>query len=145
MLPIGEGEGRRAGRPAPRIRAAAVGALGEELAAAHMRRLGFAVIARNVRTPRGEIDLIAVRPANARVRRGQDPPCAGRASAGAATGEPLVWLRASQRARIRRSASAWLAEAASRPRARVLRFDAIGVLVDRRGRLLRLDHLEGAW
>jgi len=37
----------------------AVGRQGEELAAAHLARLGFALLARNVRTRHGEIDLIA--------------------------------------------------------------------------------------
>ena len=49
-------------RPARRPRAdprRALGALGEELAAAHLQRLGFVVLARNVRTRHGEIDLIA--------------------------------------------------------------------------------------
>ena len=32
-----------------------------------------------------------------------------------------------------------------RPRAASLRFDAIGVVIDPRGRLVRLDHLEGAF
>jgi Holliday junction resolvase-like predicted endonuclease len=35
-----------------------LGRLGEDLAAAHLRRLGFATLARNVRTRHGEIDLI---------------------------------------------------------------------------------------
>ena len=37
----------------------ALGRLGERLAAAHLQRLGFAILARNVRTRHGEIDLIA--------------------------------------------------------------------------------------
>jgi putative endonuclease len=36
-----------------------LGRLGEDLAVAHMQRLGFSVLARNVRTRRGEIDVIA--------------------------------------------------------------------------------------
>jgi putative endonuclease len=36
-----------------------LGRLGEELAAAHLQRLGFVVLARNARTRHGEIDLIA--------------------------------------------------------------------------------------
>ena len=35
------------------------GRLGEDLAAAHLQRLGFRVLARNARTRYGEIDLIA--------------------------------------------------------------------------------------
>ena len=37
----------------------ALGALGEDLAVGHFRRLGFVMVARNVRTRYGEIDMIA--------------------------------------------------------------------------------------
>jgi putative endonuclease len=36
-----------------------LGRLGEQLAAAHLERLGFMIIERNARTRYGEIDLIA--------------------------------------------------------------------------------------
>jgi Holliday junction resolvase-like predicted endonuclease len=61
-----------------------LGRLGEDLAAAHFSRLGFTVLARNVRTRYGEIDLIAfdgralvfaevkTTRASARSRRGTD-------------------------------------------------------------------------
>jgi putative endonuclease len=39
----------------------------------------------------------------------------------------------------------WLVEAIDRPRSRELRFDVVAVTVDRDGRLVRLDHLEGAF
>jgi putative endonuclease len=42
-------------------------------------------------------------------------------------------------------AAAFLADVQDRPRATDLRFDAIGVVIDPRGRLVRLDHLEGAF
>ncbi len=124
----------------------ALGRVGEEMAAAHLTRLGFAVIARNVRTRRGEIDLIA-HDGNALVfvevktRRGSshggylDPATT-----------PLAGLRSSQRSRLRRLAVAWLSEdRPDRPTARTIRFDAIGVTLDRRDRLVRLDHVEAAW
>lgn len=124
----------------------ALGRLGEELAAAHLRRLGFSVLARNVRTRRGEIDLIAfdgatlvfaevkTRRATARDRH-IDPAL-----------EPLTALRRAQRARLRGLAVAWLSdEARIRPSARTIRFDAIGIVVDRRDGLVRLEHLEAAW
>ncbi|HEV3048007.1 MAG TPA: YraN family protein [Solirubrobacteraceae bacterium] len=124
----------------------ALGRLGERLAAAHLRRLGYEVLASNVRTRHGEIDLIAF---------GQDTlvfaevktRTAARADGPAPAGlEPLAALRPRQRARLRRLALAWLAEqAATRPRAATIRFDALGVHLDREGRLLRLDHVEGAW
>jgi hypothetical protein len=37
----------------------ALGRLGEQLAAAHLERLGFMILARNARTRYGEIDLVA--------------------------------------------------------------------------------------
>ena len=60
--------------------------------------------------------------------------------------EPLHGLRASQRARLRRLAAAWLSERpAGLPFARAVRFDALGVLVDQSGALRRLQHVEQAW
>jgi putative endonuclease len=118
-----------------------LGQLGEGLAAAHLERLGNAIVARNVRTRYGEIDLIAfdgdtlamvevkTRRVGVRARPEQ---------------QPLAWLRHRQRARLRRLAAAWLADV-EHPSARAIRFDAIGVVVDGDGRLLRLDHIEGAW
>ncbi len=42
-------------------------------------------------------------------------------------------------------AAAWLAQVADRPRRCALRFDAVGVVLDGHGRLVRLDHLERAF
>jgi putative endonuclease len=42
-------------------------------------------------------------------------------------------------------AAAFLLEAIDRPRSADLRFDAIGVIIDGRGQLVRLDHLEAAF
>ena len=42
-------------------------------------------------------------------------------------------------------AAAWLAEVTSRPFGAELRFDAVGVTLDDRGALVRLDHLEAAF
>jgi putative endonuclease len=113
---------------------------------AHLRRLDFVVVARNVRTRYGEIDVIAfdghvlvfaevkTRRASNR-RRGLCPE-----------EQPLAWLKLSQRTRLKRLACSWLYENThARPKAHTIRFDAIGVIVDGADRLLRLDHIEGAW
>lgn len=122
-----------------------LGRLGERLAAEHLERLCFAVVARNARTRHGEIDLIAfdghtlcfVEVKTRRARR------RWRLSA---EEQPLAWLRTSQRARLRRLAAAWLySESRNRPSAHAIRFDAIGVIVDEGDRLVCLDHVEGAW
>jgi putative endonuclease len=130
----------------------ALGRLGEQLAAEHLERRGFALIERNARTRYGEIDLIAFDGdtgtlvfAEVKTRRS---PRHRRLSP---EEQPLVWLRTSQRARLRRLAAAWLQRgcsevgARSRPTAHTIRFDGVGVIVDEADRLVRLDHLEGAW
>jgi putative endonuclease len=124
----------------------ALGRRGEELAMGHLHRLGFSPLGRNERTRYGEIDLIAfdgetlifvevkTRRVNAQ-RQGIRPDQ-----------QPLVWLRPRQRARLRRLAASWLHEEKHiRPTAHTIRFDAIGVILDTRDRLVRLDHIEGAW
>lgn len=124
-----------------------LGALGEDLAVEHLRRLGFVIVQRNVRTRHGEIDLIAVDEQATLVFAEVKTRRAGNRRRGLCPEEqPLAFLKFSQRSRLRRLASAWLYETpAHRPRAATIRFDAIGVVVDGADRLLRLDHIEGAW
>jgi putative endonuclease len=122
-----------------------LGRLGERLAAAHLERRGLRVIARNVRTRHGEIDLIAFDGetlAFVEVKTRRSGGLGGRVPAG----EPFAALHARKRARIRRLALAWLRDRKrDRPSAGTIRFDAIGVVVDRRDRLILLEHLEAAW
>jgi putative endonuclease len=124
-----------------------LGRAGEELAAAHFTRLGFTVLARNVRSRHGEIDLIAFDGhtlvfVEVKTLRGSARPRP-------LTDEersPLVHLRERQRVRLRRLAAAWLSESrGERARAREIRFDAVGVTLGAAGELLRLEHLEAAW
>jgi len=124
-----------------------LGELGEDLAVEHLRRRGFVIVQRNVRTRHGEIDLIAVDEqatlvfAEVKTRRASN-----RRRGLCPEEQPLAWLKFSQRSRLRRLAHSWLYETtARRPRATTIRFDAIGVVVDGADRLLRLDHIEGAW
>jgi putative endonuclease len=134
----------RANLPDPRHE---LGRLGERLAAEHLERLGFAIVERNARTRHGEIDVIAFDGrtlvfGEVKTRRLRGSP---RQRTGPAD-QPLMGLRARQRARLRRLAAAWLHdETRVRPSAHTIRFDAIGVTVDARGALVRLDHIEGAW
>jgi len=114
-----------------------LGRLGEDLAAAHLERRGFEVVARNHRTRYGEIDLIGydghtLAFAEVKTRR-------------AGSGAPWDALGPAKCRQVRQMARAWLAETTDRPRGAELRFDAIGVVIDARGRLVRLDHLEGAF
>jgi putative endonuclease len=113
-----------------------LGRLGEQLAAEHLERLGYAIVARNHRTRFGELDLIVCDAktlvfCEVKTRRGG--------------GEPWDSLHDAKRLQVRRMASAYLSEAPDRPRVPNLRFDAIGICVDPRGHLTRLEHLEGAF
>ena len=116
-----------------------LGRVGERLAREHLERLGYRVVARNYRTRFGELDLIVCDDDVARLRRGQDAP---RGRAGVSRCRPCP---PTKQRRVRAMAAAWLVEATDRPRSRELRFDVVGVTVDRDGRLVRLDHLEGAF
>ncbi len=124
----------------------ALGRRGERFAAEHLHRLGFSTLGRNERTRYGEIDLIAFNGETlvfAEVKSRRVNPRPG----GPQRDEyPLHWLRPRQRIRLRRLATAWLTdEKHIRPTAHTIRFDAIGVMIDGNDRLLRLDHVEGAW
>jgi putative endonuclease len=134
-----------AGRTA-RLDSAALGRRGEDLASRHYQRLGFRILARNVRTRHGEIDLIAFDGSTlafveVKARRQQRRPSAERSLE-----PPLARLGGRQRRRLRRMAIAWL-YGPGRPRLRAgtIRFDAVGVLLDAAGELVRLDQIEGAW
>lgn len=141
---MGDTDPPAARRRDPRRR---LGALGEDLAVEHMRRRGFVIVDRNVRTRHGEIDLIAIDEQATLVFAEVKTRRAGSTRRGLCPEEqPLAYLKFSQRSRLRRLAQAWLYETtARRPRATTIRFDAIGVVVDGQDRLLRLDHIEGAW
>ena len=114
-----------------------LGRLGERLAAEHLERRGLAIVGRNYRTRWGELDLVgfdgdALVFCEVKTRRG------GRAV-------PFDAMSLEKRERVRRMAMAWLAEVGDRPHARILRFDAIGVVVDGHDKLVRLDHVENAF
>jgi putative endonuclease len=120
------------------------GELGERIAERHLERRGYRVIERNFRTRYGEIDLIAVG-ARAIVFCEVKTRLAG-GNAGPAG--PLDAIGNGKRRRVRMMASQWFAARGgdpSRPRRPELRFDAIGVTLEPGGRVVALDHLEGAF
>jgi putative endonuclease len=120
-----------------------LGQRGERMAAEHLVRAGYTILATNFRTRFGELDLVAaderclvfceVKTRIAGTRRGP----AG----------PLDAIGPRKRAQVRAMAREWLASgsASNRPRRAELRFDAIGILVSRSGHLVALDHVEDAF
>ena len=59
--------------------------------------------------------------------------------------DPWESLGEAKRRQVRSIGRAWLSEAHDRPRTSALRFDAIAILIDGSGALVRLEHLEGAF
>jgi putative endonuclease len=110
---------------------------GEALAAAHFSRLGYEVLARNHRTRWGELDLI--------LYDGETIVFCEVKTRRAGTGSPWDALHEAKRSQVRRMAACWLAEVRDRPFGAALRFDAVGVVLDADGALVRLDHLEAAF
>ncbi len=130
-------------RPDPRR---AVGADGERLARTHLEARGLTVLDANFRTRHGELDIVAADSrclvfceVKTRIAR------AGDAGDGGELG-PFASIGPRKRQRLRLLAREWLArhgpDAPWRPE---LRFDAVGVELDEQGRLVRIDHLEGAF
>lgn len=115
-----------------------LGATGEELAVRHLERLGHTILARNHRTRFGELDIVAhhrdtIVFVEVKTRRQSRH------------GSPFDSLHARKRAQVRRMAAAYLHDVRDRPPTREVRFDAIGIVLDGSGRLVELEHLEGAF
>ena len=112
------------------------------MAVDHLEARGYEIVARNFRTRFGELDVVAADESavvfcevKTRVANGRTGPAM-----------PLDAIGGQKRQRIRRMAAQWLAESGSdRPSRADLRFDAIGVVITPDGRLLALEHLEGAF
>jgi putative endonuclease len=112
-----------------------LGRVGEQLAAEHLIRRGFEIVECNYRTRWGELDIVAfdgltLAFCEVKTRHG---------------GQPLEAIRGMKRSRVRKMAVQWLLERTDRPYAEVIRLDAIGVTFDAAGRLLGIEHLEGAF
>ena len=114
-----------------------LGRLGERLAAAHFARLGFSVLAQNHHTRFGELDLV--------LSDGRTLVFCEVKTRRLGSGEPLESLHGAKRSQVRKMAAHWLSEPIERPWHEEMRFDAIGVLVDRDDGLVRLDHIENAF
>jgi putative endonuclease len=116
-----------------------LGALGETLASEHLIRRGFRIIERNYRTRWGELDIVAfdgrtLAFCEVKTRR-----------LGPDGATPFEALRLPKRGRVRKMAGAWMKDRPDRPFARFIRCDAIAVTFDRAGRLVAIEHLEGAF
>lgn len=96
---------------------------GEELAAAHLQRLGWRILDRNWRCPAGELDIVALAP-------GAEPTlvfCEVKCRTGVGFGPPLEAITTRKVTKLRQLAQHWLR---ARPGvAKHVRFDGVGVLL----------------
>ena len=114
-------------------RRSVVGAWGEELAARHLSAAGLVILDRNWRCSVGELDLVA--------RQGDVLVVVEvKTRTTTAYGTPAEAVTDRKVARLRRLASAWLADHPVSPRE--VRIDVLSVLVPARG-APRIEHLPG--
>ena len=122
----------------------ALGAAGEELAARHLEARGLEIVHRNFRTRYGELDLVArderylvFCEVKTRIVRAAPGPLG-----------PMAAIGARKQQRVRAMAREWLSGAHDRlgpTSPPEIRFDAVGISLDPAGRLIALEHLEGAF
>lgn len=128
----GAGEIRERG---PRWRARAA-TLGERMAEEFLRLRGFEILDRNVRSGRGEIDLIALESdtvvfVEVKLRTGTDPSAA------------LAAVNWKKRLDVERAATRWLQS--RRLTDRPMRFDVVGITWDANGSGFRVEHIRNAF
>jgi putative endonuclease len=112
-----------------------LGAFGERVAVAHLEAKGYRVRARNFRCREGEIDIVA-----------EDGDCLVfvevRTRRGDALGSPAESVTAAKERRLLTVARAYLQQHNDIPANQ--RIDVIAVELTPRGRLLAVQHIEGA-
>jgi putative endonuclease len=112
-----------------------LGDRGERLAAEHLERAGWTILARNFRLGHREVDLVA--------RRGEVVAFVEvKTRAGLGYGHPLEAITWKKRREIQQVAAAWI-EAHGRPDD-VYRFDAVAILLPVGGEPV-IEHVEDAW
>jgi putative endonuclease len=129
--------------PHPRQR---LGKGGEDIVARRLERDGYRILARNIRVRyrewaiAGELDLIALDGTTLVFVEVKT----GRIGARAGPERPVFAVGPAKQRRLRRLARAWLG---SEPGVRFqrLRFDVVGVSVDREGRVVAWEHLRDAF
>lgn len=117
------------------------GHIAEELVARRLASAGWEIVERNARTRYGELDIVA-RDGRALVFVEVK---AGREGAAFGPERPVLAVDGRKQRRVRRLATAWMAERRNVPPFDDIRFDAVGVTFDRAGRAIDIEHIEGAF
>lgn len=123
------------------MRRLAIGRTAEELVAARLQEAGWEIVERNARTRHGELDIVAF-----------DGPTlvfvevkAGREGSAFGPERPALAVDRRKQRRIRRLATAWMAEHRELPRYSGIRFDVVGLTIAANGLLTGVEHIPGAF
>lgn len=117
------------------------GQIAEDLVANRLVAEGWEIVERNARTRYGELDIVAldgpilvfveVKGARAGTRFGPE--------------KPILSIDFTKQRQVRRLGTAWMAERRQFPPFDDIRFDAVGVILDRDDRPVEVEHIEGAF
>ena len=118
-----------------------IGRAAEELVATRLATAGWEIVERNARTRYGELDIVAL---DSRTLVFVEVK-AGREGSAFGPERPVLAVDWRKQQRIRRLATAWMAERRGVPRYTEIRFDAVGVTYDRSDRPLDVEHIRGAF
>jgi putative endonuclease len=118
-----------------------LGRTAEDLVAGRLNAAHWEILERNARTRYGELDIVAL---DGRTLVFVEVK-AGRADSAFGPERPVHAVNRRKQQRIRRLATAWLAENRGAIRYDGIRFDAIGVTLDRSGQVIDLEHLVAAF
>jgi putative endonuclease len=117
------------------------GARAEQLVAERLVAAGWEILERNARTRYGELDIVA-RDNRALVFIEVK---AGRVNANFGPERPILAIDRRKQQRVRRLATAWMTARRNLPPYAEIRFDAVGVTLDRAGRAIEVEHIEAAF
>jgi putative endonuclease len=117
------------------------GEIAEELVATTLTDKGWEIVERNARTRYGELDIVAldgpilvfveVKGARAGTRFGPE--------------KPILSIDFTKQRKVRRLGTAWMAERREFPPFDDIRFDAVGVTLDRADRPVEVEYIPGAF
>jgi putative endonuclease len=117
------------------------GAIAEDLVARRLAAIGWVIVERNARTRYGELDIVArdgrtlvfieVKGAREGTQFGPE--------------RPILSIDRRKQRRVRRLAAAWMSEQRDQPPYDEIRFDAVGVTLDRSDRAVAVDYVKGAF
>jgi putative endonuclease len=117
------------------------GQIAEDLVARRLIDQNWEIVDRNARTRYGELDIIAldgpvlvfleIKGARAGTRFGPE--------------KPILSIDFTKQRQVRRLGTAWMAERREFPPFDDIRFDAVGVTLDRAGRAIEIEHIKGAF